>query len=101
MTAYVMVRVTCDKIIRMKRCGRSEVVEEADSRSIARLILAEEKGWKTMQVKGKLKDYCPDHDPVKEGIADEANTTRTNARMKNWLDMNRRNSMSRTITKAS
>lgn len=87
MTAHMMVKVTCDKIIGLSRCGTSEVVEEADSRSIARLILAD-KGWRTMQIKGKLKDRCPDHDPVKEGIADETNTRRTTARMKGWLDQN-------------
>ena len=46
MTAYILVKVACDKITGKTRCGRFELVEEADSRSIARLMLAEE-GWTT------------------------------------------------------
>jgi hypothetical protein len=94
MAAIVMVKVICDKNIgerAIRLCGRSELVEEADSRSIARLWLAE-KGWKTIQIKGKLHDRCPDHNPVLEGVADEVNTARTTARMKGWLENNPRNS---------
>lgn len=96
MTAHVMVKVTCDKVTGKVRCGRSEVVEEADSRSIARLMLAEQ-GWTTMMTKGIYHDRCPDCNPITEGIADETNTRRTNARLKQMLDRNRRSALERTI----
>ena len=96
MTAYILVKVACDKITGKTRCGRYELVEEADSRSIARLMLAEE-GWTTMMAKGVYHDRCPDHNPIREGIATEADTRRTNARMKTTLDRNRRSAIERTI----
>lgn len=105
MAAITMVKVVCDKLVKvgqnttkMTRCPNFELVEEADSRSVARLYLAE-KGWKTMQIKGKLVDRCPDCDPVKEGIADDVNTARTTARMKGWLENNARNNRVRTKVK--
>lgn len=87
MTAKTLVQLTCNEKVGERQrleCGAS-VVLDVDSRTFARLE-AQSLGWKTIQTTKGFVDFCPEHDPVKAGKADDACSSRTTARMKGYME---------------